>query len=133
MTKNQTKSIKKPEHEEKSPIIFDRKALYHRLMDDEEIVQAIIPQFLDDMPKQINTLRNYVHAGNMKQTEEQAHKIKGAGGNMGSPALQEIAYAMERAGKAGNTEELQTLMPKLENCFSHLKKLMEADLAQYQS
>jgi len=107
--------------------IFDSAALLNRLMDDEELVETIIAGFLDDMPKQITALKAFVKDGQADKAGAQAHKIKGAAGNVAGQALQEIAHEMEKAGKAGDMEQLDSLMPELETRFERLKKAMEGN------
>ena len=107
--------------------IFDRAALLNRLMDDEELVETIIAGFLDDMPRQITALRAFVEDGHADQAGAQAHKIKGAAANVTGQALQEIAHTMEKAGKSGDMEQLDSLMPELESRFERLKKAMEGN------
>ncbi|MBI5593195.1 MAG: transporter substrate-binding domain-containing protein [Deltaproteobacteria bacterium] len=105
--------------------IFDREALINRLMGDKDFVITVIEGFLIDMPKQITILKEFVQLGQARQASAQAHKIKGAADNVGSPALKEIAHAMEQAGKAEEIHLLNTLMSELEKRFEQLKQAME--------
>ena len=100
---------------------FDKNALYYRLMGDEELVGVIIEGFLEDMPLQIKELRDLVEDGKAVRAGEQAHKIKGAAATVGGEALRKVAFAMERAGLAGDMGQLQSLMPEVEMEFSRLK------------
>ncbi len=107
--------------------IFDRAALLKRLMDDENLAETIVAGFLDDMPKQMAALRSFVENGQAEEAGAQAHKIKGAAGNVAALAFQETAYDMERAAKAGDMASLQRLLPELEQRFLQLKARMESD------
>ena len=107
--------------------IFDRAALLKRLMEDEGLAETIVAGFLDDMPKQMAALRSFVEKGQAEQAGGQAHKIKGAAGNVTALAFQETAYDMERAGKAGDVASLQRLLPELEQRFLQLKARMESN------
>jgi PAS domain S-box-containing protein len=107
--------------------IFDRTALLKRLMDDEDLAETIVVGFLDDMPKQMAALRAFVENGQAEQAGGQAHKIKGAAGNVTASVFQETAYDMERAGKAGDKASLQRLLPELEQRFLQLKAQMESN------
>ncbi|MBW2655643.1 MAG: Hpt domain-containing protein, partial [Deltaproteobacteria bacterium] len=63
-----------------------------------------------------------------KGTEDagkQGHQIKGAAGNVGANTLREIASDIETAGKAGELDRLIFLVPRLEEAFDQLKKVME--------
>jgi HPt (histidine-containing phosphotransfer) domain-containing protein len=106
--------------------IYDRPAFLHRLMGDENLVATVIAGFLDDMPKQLAMLKAFIKNGQTDQAQSQAHKIKGAAGNVTGQALQKTAAAMEQAGKAGDVDTLTALMPELEQRFIQLKKVMES-------
>ena len=108
------------------PAVFDRRTLVERLMGDEELVGEIVEGFLQDVPEQIRAIRSSVEAGLTEEAGAQAHKIKGAAGNVGGPALQEVAYAMEKAGKAGEISLLHDLIPELENRFEQLRQAMRS-------
>ena len=86
----------------------------------------VIGKVLVEMSKQLMLMKESVEQGHAKQAGVQAHKIRGAVGNIGSLALQEIAHAMEQAGKAEEINLLRTLMPEMEKQFELLKQLMEA-------
>jgi CheY-like chemotaxis protein len=106
--------------------IFDWEALVHRLMDDEGLAKRIVTGFLDDMPGQISALRAYVENGQAEQARVQAHKIKGSAANVTASMLRETAHAMETAGRDGDMETLQSLLPVLEDRFQQLKAQMES-------
>lgn len=107
--------------------IFDREALIKRLFDDQELVTTIVTGFLKDMPGQMATLKSFVENRQPEKAGHQAHKIKGAAGNVTALAFQETASDMERAGKAGDMDSLQRLLPDLEHKFLQLKTQMETD------
>jgi len=109
------------------PRIFDRAALVQRLLDDEELTETIVTGFLDDMPVQIAALKSFVESGQAEQAGGQAHKIKGAAGNVAASMFQETAYAMETAGRAGDMAALHRLLPELEQEFQQLKTQMESN------
>ncbi len=106
--------------------LFNRQILIDRLMGDEELADSVISGFLDDIPKQIAALKKFVEHGHAKRAGAQGHRIKGAAGNIGSQALQEVAYALENAGRAKDSAQLNDLMLQLESRFKELKTFMEA-------
>lgn len=114
-------------NEASSSRIFDREDLLKRLMDDQGLAKTIVTGFLDDMPRQISALKSFVENGQPEQAGGQAHKVKGAAGNVTALVLQETAHAMEQAGKTGDLELLKNLLPELEQRFLQLKKYMESD------
>jgi HPt (histidine-containing phosphotransfer) domain-containing protein len=96
-------------------------------MGDAELAATVLAGFLEDMPRQMAQLKESVKEKNAGKAGSLAHKIKGASGNMGAYALQETAYAMEKAGKGGNVPELERLMPELEKRFDAFRTAVEED------
>lgn len=111
-----------PRQEDASPAIFDRDTFCKRLMGDEDLMGTIIDGFLADMPGQIKTLTDAVKDGIIDIAVEQAHKIKGAAGNISAFALQRVAHSIEVAGKKGDLKSLECLIIELELQFSQLKE-----------
>ena len=99
---------------------FDRAALSDRLMGDEDLIQEIVSTFLDDTPRRIESLRERITKGDSVGAGKQAHAIKGAAASIGGEALREIAFEMEKAGRAKDMEELTAMMPELERRFEEL-------------
>jgi PAS domain S-box-containing protein len=122
---------KKPEEiEAEAPVsrelmVLDYQVLIERLMDDEELAGIIMKAFLSDIPKQIGILKDYVTAGDPVGAGRQAHTIKGAAANVEGLILREIAFEMEKAGKAGELNAVETRINDLESQFNCLKDAME--------
>jgi len=107
------------------PAVFDRPALLDRLMNDAALVKDIIASFLEDMPRQLQTLRGHIERGDAAAAGRQAHTIRGAAANMSGPALSAVAARMEKAGRAGSLEEIADLLPELEREFERLRAAMQ--------
>ena len=105
--------------------LFDHAGLTNRLMGDEHLVKTVIHTFLEDMPVQNALLKGFVENGQTREAGAQGHKIKGAAKSIGSAEFEEIANAVEKAGKAGDLGLLRELMPKLDAIFIRMKALME--------
>ncbi|MDD8025135.1 MAG: PAS domain S-box protein [Acidobacteriota bacterium] len=110
-----------------SPSVFDRPALTARLLGDADLVKAIIDGFLEDMPKQIQTLKGHVERHDAEAAGKQAHTIKGAAANAGGLALSAAAGEMERAGRAGGWEKIAALLSELEGQFERLRTAMREE------
>jgi PAS domain S-box-containing protein len=111
-----------------SALIFDRAGLMARLMDDQDLAQIVIEGFLEDIPRQIEALRSYLEAGDAPGTERQAHTIKGAAANMGGERFREVAFEMEKAGKAGDLAAIKARMADLETEFDRLRIAMKKEI-----
>jgi PAS domain S-box-containing protein len=104
--------------------VFDRAGMLARLMGDEELARTVVDGFLEDVPRQIEALRNYLGAGDAQGAFRQAHTIKGASANVGGEALRATALEMEKAGRAGDLEAVTVRLPELESQFARLKEAM---------
>jgi len=110
--------------EELEAPVFDKAGMIARMMDDEDLARTVIGGFLEDIPKQIEILKDFLEAGDVPKTERQAHSIKGASANVGGEALHEVAFEMEKAAKAGDLKSVAARLPELENQFVRLKDFM---------
>ncbi len=106
--------------------VFNRKAFLERLMDEELMLQKVQQAFLEDVPKDIASLKDLAARGEMQAAREQSHRIKGAAAIVGGEILSEVANLMEKACLDGNQARLDKWMPELEAHFQLLKKAMEA-------
>jgi PAS domain S-box-containing protein len=108
--------------------IFDRAGLLTRLMEDEDLARTVADGFLNDIPRQIETLRGYLSTGNTAGAERQAHTIKGASANVGGEALGAKAFEMEKAARAGDLAAVRAGMADLEAQFERLKAAIRNEL-----
>ncbi len=104
---------------------FDRVAFMDRLMGDENFAKELIEIFLDDIPKQIESLNHSLETSDTKTVGRIAHTIKGAAANVGGQALCELAGIIETACHDGNVEFIQEHWPELALQFNRLKKAMK--------
>jgi HPt (histidine-containing phosphotransfer) domain-containing protein len=88
----------------------------------------VIETFLDDVPKEIQKLRDSLAAGDMALVERQAHSIKGASANVGGEALRAVALEMEHAAKAGDVDRVHACLARLDAEFARLKAAMDRRL-----
>jgi len=108
-----------------SPLVFDRAGMLERLMGDEDLARTIAKGFLGDIPKQIRALQQVLESGDVVGVGRQAHTIQGAAANVGGEALREIAFEMEKAGKAGDLDAAKERGKDLVAAFDRLRQEME--------
>lgn len=104
--------------------VWDRAGFMARLMNDEESARSVIKVFLDNIPQQIQSLRDYVYNGDIAAVERMAHTIKGASANVGGDRMATAALEIEKAAKNSETDSLANCMATLENEFNDLKQVM---------
>jgi HPt (histidine-containing phosphotransfer) domain-containing protein len=107
-----------------APPIFDRPGMMARLMDDQALAQVIVRGFLEEMPGQIEELRNLVRGGDATAAGRVAHAVKGAAANVGGEALRAVALRAETAGQAADADAIIALIPELESQFEQLRRVM---------
>ncbi|WP_320055653.1 ATP-binding protein [Desulfuromonas thiophila] len=106
------------------PSLWNRAALYERLLFDTELVGTVLEVFLTDMPIQLDRLQQLLASGDLTAASRQAHSIKGAAANIGAETLRQLAEQLEqnlRNGQLGddNWPERFSLV------FQQLKKQLE--------
>ena len=109
-------------------VVFDRKGMMARLMGDEALALKVIDGFLYDTPKQIETLKKCLNAGDREGAVRQAHTIKGASAAVGGEAMRAVAYEMEKAGKTGDLPACAAYVSNLESQFARLRKALNRSI-----
>jgi PAS domain S-box-containing protein len=126
LSSDQTTKMSLPEKTD--VMVFDKAALLQRLMNDEELARIVIAGFLKDIPLQIQSLKDYLEAGDITGYERQAHTIKGAAANVGGEALRATAFEFEKNGRSSDLEFLRKLIVELELQFNRLREELEKEI-----
>lgn len=84
---------------------FRADALLQRLMGDRQLAWTVVNRFKQDVPAQLNTLRERLEQADAEGTRRQAHTLKGAAATAAAVDLRDIALAIESAAKAGHLGE----------------------------
>jgi PAS domain S-box-containing protein len=101
--------------------IFDRKGVLGRLEGDNELAQIIFAEFVEDIPRQIQTLKELLKSGDTTGSARQAHSIRGASASVGGEGLRRVATEMEKAADAGDLDSVNIRMNELEAQFLLLR------------
>ncbi len=107
---------------------FDPSILLGRIDGDQEIFQEIMEVFVEDVPNQIDTLKRALAEKDIGLLEKQAHTLKGASGNVGAMAIQDLAQKMEHIGKKGDLSEMDRLdisIQTIEQEFEQIKQIIQ--------
>ncbi|MBT3289589.1 MAG: PAS domain S-box protein, partial [Victivallales bacterium] len=105
--------------------VLDCARMMQRMGGDEELAQSVVAVFLEDTPRQMEILREYLAATDPEGAERQAHAIKGAAASVGGEALRAVAFVMERATRNGDLELAKASMQDLDTQFGHLRQSLE--------
>jgi HPt (histidine-containing phosphotransfer) domain-containing protein len=107
--------------------IFNEADLLERLMGDKDLAHAIAAGFLDDIAKQLVSLRSCVETVDHSAVRRLAHTIKGAAANVGAPQLKSAAQRMEKAAGEGRPEEVERLLRELEWRYTQVTEIMRRE------
>jgi len=102
--------------------VFDWDGLLYRLMGDEDLAKEIVDDFLKDIPVKLSALKEALNKKDALLVKSKAHIIKGASGNVGAVALQEIAERIEFAGEEDDLVKAELYAAKLDTLLEVFKK-----------
>lgn len=110
-------------------MIINYQELFSRLMEDTELVQLVLGEALQEIPKQLAELKNLLESKDAEQAGKQAHKMKGAAMNLGAERLYEIMLKMEKAGAGGDLASLTEMTPaaisRAEEAIDEIARLLD--------
>lgn len=78
-------------------------------------LEAIVPTFLDNRKKDVQTLRNALSKQDFWTIQTLGHRMKGDGGGFGFDRITEIGAAMERAAKLEDYSTIEQHIVQLED------------------
>ncbi len=108
--------------------VFDKTGLIDRLLGDKDLAHEILDVFMTDVHDTFNILKEALDNGDTRLIQQQAHSLKGAAGNVGAMALENIANQIALAGKAKDLVKAGSLISELDSQFETLKKSLASDL-----
>jgi signal transduction histidine kinase/CheY-like chemotaxis protein/HPt (histidine-containing phosphotransfer) domain-containing protein len=106
-------------------VVFNPTSVLSRLEGDNALVQVVFDAFLEDVPRQIQALKNLVQCRDDAGSARQAHAIRGASANVGGEHLRGLADEMEKAADAGDWRLVVALMDELERQYGLLKDAIQ--------
>jgi PAS domain S-box-containing protein len=108
----------------KTKAVFDPAGLLARLMGDQGLANRVMAGFLNDVPRQLRTLKNRLDAGDAQGARLQAHALKGAAATVSAEALLGLCCEVEAAA-AEELSRALPLLPRLEEQFELLKATLK--------
>ncbi|WP_052507565.1 response regulator [Desulfonatronovibrio magnus] len=98
--------------------VFDKDDLMERMWHDQELVEEILSSYLESVPDNIQSLKDFIKQGQIEDATREAHSIKGNSGTTGCLTMAEIASEIEEAGHLKNLDKMKNLLPELERQFA---------------
>jgi HPt (histidine-containing phosphotransfer) domain-containing protein len=107
------------------PVAFDPDELIDRMMGNEILAKRVVGVFLEDAPRQLMALHDALIRQDPESGSRIAHSLRGAASNAGGDALVSLAKGIENASGEGHFEEVERMLPKLEERFARLRPVLE--------
>jgi CheY-like chemotaxis protein len=104
--------------------VFTFDVMVERLDNDQEIAREIAEIFVSSSAELLQDLAAAVSVGDAELIRARAHSIKGSAGNIGAEALQDVAGAMEGAGRDGDLDAAERLLPELSAALEQVKRVL---------
>ena len=104
--------------------IFNEDQLLKRLMNDVELENIIVAAFLDEMPKQITEMKQYLENQDIKNIYRLAHTIKGGASYLSANRLSQEAFQAEKMAENDNVDGVSALLPRIEIEFSRFQEVI---------
>ena len=109
----------------KTEAVFKQEDLLARLMGDQALASRVMARFLNDVPRQLCTLKNRLDAGDAYGARLLAHTLKGAAVTVSAEALGALCFEAQEAAAAGELSRALALLPRLEEQFELLKATLK--------
>ncbi|MBW2108266.1 MAG: response regulator [Deltaproteobacteria bacterium] len=106
--------------------VFNRSLLVERLGGDEALVDEVVGIFLNDVPGQMQALKDALGQNDAEAVCQKAHRIKGASANIGAEMVRTAALEVEKAGRNGDLDGTPDLLKKLEAEIQRLQNVLSA-------
>jgi len=106
---------------EEQTAVFNEAEFLTRLMADKVLARTVIAGFLNDVPKQLDSLRKWIEQGDAARAGIQAHTLKGAAATVSAGALRAAAVEMQEAANSDGLGRTKALLPRLEAEFKRLE------------
>ncbi len=110
---------------------FDINEALDRMDGDRDLLREMAEILLDDVPIQLQAIKEALAEDNFEQVSRAAHTLKGAVGNLAARAAQQAAYQLEQSARNRKTDrladdvravqkEVARLLPELQRfCQNH--------------
>ena len=103
---------------------FDENALLDRLSGDRQLMKTILTAFIQDVKSQIDRLEKLIEDKDIDGARRQAHSIKGASGNAGAKAMQNLAVMVENSLKDSDSVSASKMISELRRSFEDLHNFL---------
>jgi CheY-like chemotaxis protein len=94
-----------------------------------DLLAELAALFLEDVPNQLEALREALEGDDALSVERIAHTLKGSCGNMGATRMATICAELQDVGHSKELERTPVLVERLEAEFGRVRQALEAEVA----
>ena len=105
--------------------VFNREAMYRRLMNDQELLDTVLRRFLQDCPALMSDFKKVFLSGDAAALCAQAHLLKGTAATVGGERLAEFCLRVELLCKNGQFQEAAELVPQVIAALEALRSAVD--------
>ncbi|AFZ03011.1 GAF domain-containing protein [Calothrix sp. PCC 6303] len=91
-----------------------------------EFELELLQIFVNDAPAHIKSLKNAIACDDFQSIEQEAHHIKGSGGNIGASQVQLTAEKLEQLAFASQTKNMMQLVTCIEDDIAQIQEFIES-------
>ncbi|MCJ8293100.1 MAG: response regulator [Colwellia sp.] len=128
-TQTETVVTSNTTEESNSHQIWGKDEFYKRVGQNQQLAERIVAMYCEDIPSEIDKLRQAMTVKDIKSIEAIAHKIKGSSANLEAKKLAQCALEIELDVKENNCVDIESLSIKLKDNFAELLVELEDFLA----
>ncbi len=93
--------------------LIDVKGLLSRTMDDEEIAKEILLCYLEGTPLCLTLLKKAVESGDLSESVERSHEVKGSSASVGAIKMQELSSMIQNRSENKKINDVKELTDEL--------------------
>ncbi|MBL9135140.1 MAG: PAS domain S-box protein [Verrucomicrobiales bacterium] len=112
------------------PILDEEPLLALSSPDEPDALPGFVQQFLEDAPRRIRRLREFVSTGEAQRAGAEAHGLKGSASYMGARRLVQACARLEKEAQQGNLESASQGLAEIEAEFAAAKAALEQYVAR---
>jgi signal transduction histidine kinase/CheY-like chemotaxis protein/ligand-binding sensor domain-containing protein len=104
---------------------IDWQAAWANLEGDRQLMGELARLFLDDLPKQMQAIRQAAKKTQSYDLERAAHRLKGSVGNFAAKPAFEAAFQLEKIARQGDLDKVPEALSALESQIARLQLALE--------
>jgi HPt (histidine-containing phosphotransfer) domain-containing protein len=116
--------------------LFDRRCLTElrelQIEGEPDILAEVVQVFLNSTPVRLSDLQQAITQNDAAAVKDLAHALKGSSGTLGARQMAELCLQLEMTGRSGDLGQSEALWLKLEEEFTRVRAVLEAELQNNQ-